>query len=89
MCISLAEIINGQNAQITYMNGWLKENGFGAPQDVICEDAEKATTDMRSNMPAMPGTTDSASATSHAAAHLLRFPVLMLLATVAVVAALL
>mmetsp|Transcript_27693 Transcript_27693/g.71275 ORF Transcript_27693/g.71275 Transcript_27693/m.71275 type:complete len:386 (+) Transcript_27693:191-1348(+) len=34
----LYEIINGQNAQITYMRGWLKENDFASDHnDVYCE----------------------------------------------------
>ena len=85
---SLAEIINTQNAQITYMKGWLKENDFGAPQEVICEDPETATADKRSNGPSMePGATEPVSTTSHAAdAPLFRSPVLMLLVTAAVAA---
>jgi hypothetical protein len=34
----VAAIINGQNEQITYMRGWLKENGYASDHnDVYCE----------------------------------------------------
>eukprot|EP00951_Prasinocladus_malaysianus_P001930 scaffold13724_cov45-Prasinocladus_malaysianus.AAC.1 len=31
------DIINTQNAQITTMRGWLKDNGYGTPESVLCE----------------------------------------------------
>lgn len=40
----LYDIINTQNAQITFMRGWLRDNGFATYEDARCDDKAVGTT---------------------------------------------